>query len=292
MRSFLAYSFSFVLVSLVGFTEAGAQFSVGNPQPMKFEFYLGGGGATTLGNNISVEDMRSVMPDSELLGREYPGFSRRSDNYYGAGNVAVGATFNPFLKDDGSRKNIKLRVGFTRLNSESHGFSFNRNDRTPIDTLESATSGRTLVVDSVRQQNFSAGLGAQHYYLDLGVQFDSNWNSRWQGYVGANVSLGIMLAREANVSFSDWHYTDFADERFDNRNYRSEEEVRSLSNAFGFMAGISAGIAWQLASEHPFWSKVSLFGEWRPSMHISQAPEFGTYVTPISLSHFGVRIRA
>lgn len=281
-----------IACSFVSATEIRAQYSAESPQSVGFEFYLSSGGATTLGNNVSMADMLSVMPDSEILRREYPGFSSFSDNFNFAGNTSIGATFNPFLKDDGSRKRIKLRPGFTRFNSDSHGLSISRTDQAPFDTLVSGTSDRTLVVDSVRDQNLYANIGAQHYYLDLGVQFDSQWRSRWQGYVGANISLGIILAREARVYLYDQRYINFEDERFSGTDDNFEEEVRALPNAFGFMAGISAGLSWQVASEHPFWSRVSLFGEWRPSMHISQVPELGTYVTPISFSHFGLRIRA
>lgn len=284
--------FCFILFFLLAAFDGRAQYAPENPQPAQFEFYLSGGGTATLRNNVGMAEIRELLPESDLLNRDYTGFNRFTDSYYSGSNISFGAAFNPFLKDDGSRKNIKFRAGFTRFGTESHGFGMMRTVRTPIDTLVSGTSDRTLQVDSVREQNFSAGVAATQYYLDLGVQFDSNWNSRWKGYVGANISIGILLDRQVRVSLTDWRYNDFDNERFDDDNYQTEEEFRTLSNAFGFMAGISAGIGWQVSEAHPFWSNVSLFGEWRPSMHLSRVPEFGTYVTPISFSHFGIRVRA
>lgn len=243
-------------------------------------------------NAVGMADIRAVMPESDLLNRDYTGFNQFTDRYHGGGNVSFGAAFHPFLKEDGTRKNIKFRVGFTRFDAESHGFRMRSSERTAIDTLVSETSGRILRVDSVREQNFSAGVSAVHYCLDLGVQFDSDWKSRWKGYVGANVSFGIALDREVNVSLSDWRYNDFDRERFDSDHYRTEEEFLSLPNTFNFTAGVFAGLGWQISEAHPFWSNISLFGEWRPSMFISQSSEFGTYVTPVSFSHFGIRIRA
>lgn len=292
MKNRCAVLFSFCLLCSAASVDAWAQYSPEKPQPAQFEFYLSGGGAAGLTNAVGMSDFRALMPESDLLNRDYTGFNRFTDRYYGSGNVSFGAAFHPFLKEDGTRKNIKFRVGFTRFDTESHGFRMRSNVRTTIDTLVSETSGRTLNVDSVREQNFSAVARAVHYCLDLGVQFDSHWESRWKGYVGANVSFGIALDREVNVSLTDWRYNDFDGDRFDSENYSTEEEFLSLPNIFSFTAGVFAGIGWQVSDKHPFWSNISLFTEWRPNMFISRSSEFGTYVTPVSFSHFGIRIRA
>lgn len=256
-------------------------------------FHVSGGIVLSQSSGAGADDFRRLMPSSEIMARDLSAFTTGGDRLRLNNAFSFGTRWRPFKHDDGTRKRLHLRIGISVFGSSSHHFYSSGTDRYRVDTLVSPVTGSSLPIDSVRFREVRGRTGAEHYYLDLALQYETDWDSRWTGFAAVNLSFGLSTLRQSRAVM----YTDRSAEIGNDygfvigREHDFEEDFEFHTNGFGGMATLPLGIAWQLSESHPFLSSLQLCAEWRPGIHVSRLEGVGTYLSPISFSVIGFRIR-
>ncbi len=261
----------------------------------EFQFYLSTGSLFTGNNDAGFDALRRLDPESSVLSGNYPGYNSESGGWNYSNILSFGASFKPFKNEDGSRRNVRMRVGLSSLSVVPSSTSYFRESVSRADTLISASTGRVLLLDSVRSSSVSGFVASSMLYLDMALVWESDWESRWTGYVGGGLSFGISTSNVVNAYRSDW--TRIQGEGFweptrDAEEQDSANSTKRLGTAYGLMINAQAGLDWRLANSHPFWSRTSLYFEARPNLQMIGMSNFDTALMPGWISMFGIRIRA
>lgn len=259
-----------------------------------FSIFISGGGGGTLSQSMSLNAFRTLMPESELLNQDWSQFNNLSSSHSEFQNgFSFGAWLPAGTRADGSSRNGRFLLGISYINYKAAGLILDRETRTRIDTLVSATTGSSLFVDQIHSQNLSAEIRFYSLGLDVGYLFHSDWDSRWMAYGGAIVSIGAVLQANASVSYYENNRTqptvDHGTDEWSSDNFQREKET--LSGGFSAALQTPIGIDFRLSRKHAFWSNLSLYWEWRPSLRAAAVSGVDSNLTPGMVTLFGMRIR-
>lgn len=256
-------------------------------------FYISGGSVISRSLPAGADGFRGLMPSSDIMARDLRAFTSEKERIQFNNVFSFGARWQPFKQADGTPKRVHLRVGLSVFGSSSHHYRAAATERLPGDPSVSSATGSLLPTDTVLFREIRARTWARHYYLDLALQYETDWGSRWTGFAAVNLSFGPATLRQSRAVMFTERSTEIAGDNgfLIDREYDFAEEFQSHTNGFGGMVTVPLGIAWQLSDANPFLSNVELYAEWRPGIHISRLEGAGSYRSPVSFSVIGFRIR-
>lgn len=256
-------------------------------------FYISGGSVISRTLSAGADGFRDLMPDSDIMAADLSAFTSEKEQIQFNNAFSFGARWQPFKEADGAPKRVYLRIGLSVFGSSSHHYRAAAAERIPGDTLVSTATGSLLPVDTGRFREIRARTAAEHYYLDLALQYESNWGSRWTGFAAVNLSFGLTTLRQSRAVMYTERTSEIAGDKgfVIDREFDFAEDFQSHTNGFGGMVTLPLGIAFQLSETHPFLSTVQLCAEWRPGIHVSHLESLGTYWSPVSFAVIGFRIR-
>lgn len=261
-----------------------------------FNIFIAGGGGSALSQSASLNTFRALMPESVLLNEDFSDFRNNTSSSSGYQNgFSIGAWLPAGTRADGTQRNGRFLVGISYVSYQPMGVSLSRSTRTRIDTLVSPTTGNSLFVDSLHSRHLHADAQFYALGLDVGYMFHSKWDSRWMAYGGAIVSVGAIIQSNVSVSIYENNSTSPALNSSSSEGGwmggGQEREVQNLSAGFSAAFQTPIGIDFRLSRMHPFWSNLSLFTEWRPSLRVGAVSGVDTQLTPGLITMFGLRIR-
>ncbi len=258
---------------------------------MEASILIGFSGFSSADN--SLQNFKTLSPNSTILARDFSDFSISDGNVVNASSVfsaLIGFSFRD-KEGMGRKLNPVLRVGITFSNVGAIGLSMNRTTNTPYDTLVSNQTGNITTVDSVYYESVFADYSATQLQLDGSIIWRTAGPSRWSLFGGAGLRFGWGLNASTTVSSYSDSYLSIGD-NFANRDFvdtRSDFERFRNENSFSASAYLPFGLDYRLG-DNPFWSRIHFAAELRPSLSVQNIPELETVVAPSFSMVFGWRV--
>lgn len=254
--------------------------------------HLGGGGSGLDDRDLLLSDMRRLAEGSTILATDLGAFRETSSNWWEpitSRAWAVNVSLLPFRTDD--KRGPELRMGIEYAGGLVGELTLERADRTPYDTLRSATSSVVILVDSISMSRISMEHRGERIGVDGSLIFRTGGRSRWALFGGGGLAFGLRFNAGTRVRRIDERYVNYPG----NTAYSGEvlEQVEGIRNGGGgwFSAYLPVGVSFRLARRGDLLGRMDLFLESRPGILVQQVPELGTIFSAGSRSLFGVRLR-
>jgi hypothetical protein len=261
------------------------------------DLYLSSGAFTESPIYGTLQEFKTLAPQSVLLGQDLTGFKTSMGwmmNSSSSTSIALGLKFRN--KDQSSyRANPQLRVGLVYDRANPLSLYYYKNETKPYDTLSSSQSGTAYYVDSIKRTSYSMSYGYQQLRLDIALLFRTDPARRWSLYAGAAlagggsfntytyitkvVTEGIVTHDASGGTFTE-STTDFD---------LSFERFRNRSN-FSFWASVPLGIDFRLGKKRELLKRIHLYYEMRPGVNITFIPELRSYTTVSIHQALGIRV--
>lgn len=273
----------------LGVTSAFGQ----NYQPGKIDFSVGFGFRTTNAQMSTLEDYRTLFPNSTILEGDfnsygYPDFTFNTSSMV---NVLWGIQLK---QNEGFEQRLRAGVTFSGI-TPTFG-NFYNSSSFAYDTLTSSRTGEVTYLDSIYMENIFINTSQKQVGLDVAYLIKANHNGRWCFYGGVGLEIGALLNVEANISRSSYSYysndlgyyypNSIGHEYDDNR----QSEVQRLGGGFYTQLYLPVGLDLRLSMRNAFWRRMHLYTELRPSMGYSNS-ELSIQPVQLSVGYsvFGVR---
>lgn len=290
MKSILLSTFLCVLLVI----QVNAQDSISKPvKRMKVtDVFVQTGLFTEKGGMGSLEDFKTLAPNSILLNNDFTGFS--------SGNGFVINTNSMFSFNLGMRFSDKektkfmgnplLKMGVSYLNLNTLGTYYYKNEMSRGDTLTASQSGQVIYVDTINTTNYWMDYSSDQIRLDVSLVFSTNTEARWSLYTGMGFTAGISVNSKTYISHGDYTRADYYNPST-NTTYSenlstyagSSETFRNKSN-FGASIFLPMGVDFRIGKKNEFWKHIHLFYDIRPGLNIMAIPELGTFAN-VSIQH-------
>ena len=261
----------------------------------KLDFSFASGFQSSSPKQLSLEEYRSLLPQSELLKQD---FLNNGNNYYYDYYYFTAAPLLNFLWSYQIAVNPsfeqRLRIGVTYSGSTSVQSSFTNQTNTPYDTLTSSQTGGQTYVDSVYSEYLNVDYSQDQIGLDISYLLKSNPNARWGFYTGIGAVLGVSVNSEAYLWQNSYsYYTNSTGEFYPyNEDYydNGKSETYSLGSTFFGQIYLPIGVDFRLSKKNEFWKRMHLYTEMRPNMQIVTVEGLDTSVLlSYGWAAFGVR---
>ncbi len=272
----LTFCFLFASTALI------AQEKSGNIQITEAQVLLGSN--MSMVETMSLNDFKTIAPNSSILAKEYSGFS---NNFYNSTYTnpsftgLLGLTFK-------NKPNPLLRLGLGYSTRTLGTGSSSRFESFPYDTLTSGQTGQQIFLDSTHFQYMYGAYQSTYLSLDASLIFRTKPSARWSIYGGIGANVGMAFNSFLDVSFHDEHYTSSGN--YDQSNWSHEQERFAQKSHVASTIYVPMGLDFRLGKRSEFLNRLHLFVETRPSMTITSIPSLKTQLTPNITSSFGLRI--
>lgn len=276
MMKKLTFCFFFVSTALV------AQEKSCNIQITEAQVLLGTNMYTV--ETMSLNDFKSLAPNSSILAKDYSGFSQSLyTSTYGSSSYTglLGLTFK-------NKPNPLLRLGLGYSTRTLGTGSSSRYESFHYDTLTSGQTGQQIFLDSTHSQYMYGAYQSTYLSLDASLIFRTKPAARWSIYGGVGLNFGMAFNSFLDVSFDDEHYASSGN--YDQSNWSHEQERFAQKSHVASTIYIPMGLDFRLGKKSEFLNRLHLFLETRPSMTITSIPSLKTQLTPNITSSFGLRI--
>lgn len=225
------------------------------------------------------EDFRKLAPNSALVSQD---LSKFSNSLYtvNTGGAGINLMSSLRLKNHNTqefRQGAKLRIGISYRYSNFLSDSYNREERSPHDTLYSS-SGAPVFIDTVSQQSVGMNYELHSMSLHAALIWETDPSRRFSFYGGVGASVDHAIRARSIIHEHNFGYLTSDDERFrhDQRDSHygdmQQDEVENKLS-FGFGAYAPLGVNWSLGPQNTWLSRWHLFLEWRPGMDFRNIPE-------------------
>jgi hypothetical protein len=291
---------SFILVLLISLTHEvqGQEATPGTGKRIVVrEFWMNPGIYTTPRNNGSLEDFRQLVPTSLLLREPMEGYNTSAiviNNGGGGFATSIGIRFRD--RKGGYRHNPVLRVGLGHNSGDVLRRNVQRRDQITFDTLQSMTTGKILLQDSIRYSSYDMTYRADHLLLDVSLLFRTNPARQWSFYSGIGVAGGISLQARTIIlhsMFSQINIRTPEGKTLGTSDFNvsplREEQYRMPNNTV-LQGYVPLGVDLRVGTNNAFLRKLHLFKELRPGFLINHIPGHRT----VSFARFymggGIRV--
>ncbi len=276
------------ILGFVIFSNSNAQEKT--PRVRISEFHLQTGFQYYPNGTTSLEDFQKLAPNSILLKEDLSSYSSFGNYYNGAGNfssVHLGLTFK-------NHPNALLRVGITNMLGVSglqNGFT--KEDYFPYDTLTSSATGEQTFIDSVSSQSYFMNHSSRQIRLDAALIFRTDASARWSLFAGIGASLGVNYNATTFISYYRNSYINSQNGNSYNYGYNNgSEKTESFTtkNYLTTTAYIPMGVDFRIGKNQPFWKRLHLYYEIKPSISMTQIPALRTITTVNMTQALGLKV--
>ena len=196
------------------------------------------GSINSYGGSNSLQDFQDLFPNSELLNNDLSDF--KSNKWNTQNNAFALSALVAFKKADNNKLNYRFGLSYFSGNGLNNYLS--KETKNPYDTLESASTGKQIFIDSTYHDTYSLSYYYQQLSVEGAMTYGTNPTSKFSFYGGVGVSLGFRFNTETLIEHSSFtryesenkesDYDSFISE-FDHR--KTEEE--SVKNKSGISLG-------------------------------------------------------
>jgi hypothetical protein len=246
-----------------------------------------------IGNRInatqhaSIDYFKRMAPNSEILGMDYSEY--RYNNY---SSILSSGNYNALLGFQfKEKKNLLLRLGV--------GYSFDtylqtnayKEEHFAYDTLVSMQTSQMYFIDSVSTSSTNAYGTVDYVSFDASLVYRTNAEKRWSFYGGLGLNFALGFNNIVNVGSSKGAYITATDGSPVNWTRESTNEMYSVRNPFSATLFLPLGVDFRIGEKREFWEKVHLMSEIRPSISLTDFPDYVTVVAPSMIYSFGVKFK-
>lgn len=196
----------------------------------------------------------------------------------------------PFSKED--HLGPELRLGFIHAGWNERQATLQKMQRTPYDTLVSASTGQEYLVDSVHGSTYFISTKAERIGLDVSMVW--SYIGRWSLYGGVGVMGGPSVNARTYVQLENYEGITAAQgpSSYYPQGGDRQSTYETLKSGTGWWLStyVPIGIDFRLSKEHPFWKQLHLYYELRPQLLIQGSPELDSTVGTGLLANFGIRM--
>jgi hypothetical protein len=246
----------------------------------------------------SIDDFRALAPNSTLLPTNLDGYT--TNNFYYTNGSINSSFLLGFKFSDKEGKSYKwnpiFRAGLTYSANQSLSSSAYKEIRTPYDTLISTKTGESFAVDSTSYSSYYMEYYSQQLRLDISILFSTNPTARWTLFGGVGASVGASINAFTRISTYEYSYIiPYENQgvayynKYQDQNNQQEQITNEMN--IGYSAYIPLGVDFRISNNNPFWNKIHLFYEMRPSLNFTSIPELRTISNPAFQQGLGVKIQ-
>lgn len=254
----------------------------GAAQKLKFSdiYIYGGAGGSSTGalNSSEISNLESGL-NVPFVKQQY-GYGTQNSRF--TSQVGMMAAWE--IRNHPNRKH-KIRIGFSAgqydlnyYNSRGESYSYR------IDTLISATTGRTSYVDSFYTKNLYVYQDAQMFNINIDYLRTVNPRNKLSVYGGAGINVGLSMNNTIGANYSEYSYVNepYGSNRFgpnpngNQNNFRNESYTKELSMATSFRPYSLVGFNYKLSKRSPFLKHINIFTEFKMGLEINAMEELNT----------------
>jgi hypothetical protein len=252
----------------------------------------------------SLEEWRTIIPDSRILEVDLNDLDSGSDPVYGnsrgydGGLIGTSFSFGGAVRlgkraSPSPRMIQKLRFGTTYLGRSTVSQHWRDRVVGPYDTLTSSQTGEHFFIDTVRTTTYGASASFSRVGLDVLYVVERITQSRWRFQVGGGILAGMLLGgtgqaevyrtrQIVGLSYS-------TDDPYGVEYYQHiAREEFSIPDRIYWGVQAMIGVDHALGRSHPFWSNVLLHYELRPVLMVGAQID-GTTLSPSIHNLLGLR---
>ncbi|MBI1306589.1 MAG: hypothetical protein GC181_08245 [Bacteroidetes bacterium] len=255
--------------------------------------YVSSGGSFFLGYNYTLDDYRSIVPQSSILKQDLSEFHMEDNLPGGAVNFSILAGIP--IKS-GNRPSRELRIGVNQQYSYSQGL-LTVSDKYRLDTLHSDRTNSMFYIDSVHGQNIDFNHASEILQLDVSYIFRSNGVKRWSWFAGGGLRAGSSLRNRLSIDRWENDRIDISGNDVYGSNiwvfFNSKEiasETYNLKNFFALTAYIPLGVDFRIGNGAGLLHNTHLFVEGRPGLNVQLGTENGSRAFTNAGGQFGIRM--
>lgn len=247
--------------------------------------------------NLSVEDFKTLAPNSYLINEDISGFNQNQGIMGGPHNSIYTGSIGVIRKSSKGQKIIpqmRFGVNYTNRTLFSNGLSWSKSTHYDTVTLK---NGESIYMDSTSTKSHSMYYSSENLRLDASLIFRFNPTGRWSFFAGLGLVSGISINAKTRLLY-------YESERFITKypnNYASSTwienpEARQKNEEFkaktNFMTSLSCplGVDFRIIKKPGFWHNVHVFYELRPSINFTRIPELRTFTYANSQNGIGIRL--
>ena len=237
----------------------------------------------------SLDDLRKLAPQSDLLARDFSDFDQQAGgSYFNGGSLFMASLGLKFKKKDGSdyRANPQLRLGITYFSGTPLSAGVSRQESFVVDTLVSTVTGEIVLADSMVNQSYNMDYIADQLRLDAALIFRTKPEARWSLYGGFGVAAGISINPRTEVYYNTWDFDNESNSGFG----AYESERFNNQTSFGLLAYLPLGLDFRLGKNQEFWKRLHLFYEFSPGVNMTFIPELNTATNIALRNGLGLRV--
>lgn len=256
------------------------------------EFHVSSGTASMNLPSGSLEDFKTLAPNSVILTKD---FSLFNQSYWSPLGYRYGMNQSSMYSVQLGLQCAKMpkatfRVGITHLSNyglltASGGYSISA----PYDTLTSSQTGQQTILDTSYTKSYDLNYSNQQLRLDGAVIFRMFPEKRWSLHAGLGASFGYSYRANTNIRYSEYSSSSYSSSY--SGNYSSEQETFKNKNSLGASLYIPLGIDFGIGKKRSFWMPFHIYLETRPSLNINSISNLGITFSPGMSSALGLRIK-
>jgi hypothetical protein len=240
-------------------------------------------------SHLSLEDYRLMIPSSVILDNAVITSSGDPINkVFGPSVSTVG--MNLGLCPKSGTGTVRLGVLYQGAGMVSSFYHETLNSGT-FDTLTSAATGETFMVDSTRRETYFVDTRMEHIGLDVSMVFNTHYQ-RLNFFGGFGISGSASLNSKtfvSHVAMTEFEQ-DYATYTLQQNNV-FETEIFKHKSTFQGQLYIPMGIDLTLGKKRPVFTHTSLHLELRPALKLQQIPNSSLQASVVSSSFLGLKYR-
>jgi hypothetical protein len=276
------------------------------------DVYVQTGGISGRSLPGTVDDFRSLAPESVLLSNDLSGYSASAPNRgeyrtadpavitNGMFSAALGIQFSDKEKT-GYKANPQLRIGFNYFSGTNLRCTLYKEEHNPYDTLLSAQTGDEVYLDSMYVKEYAMEYRSDQIRLDASLLYRTNPAARVSLFTGIGITAGTSINALTQV-----HYNQSGEVQATDANGNSVYEYYSADGNYsttydqverfinhtnyGVSAYMPMGIDFRCGKRREFWQRTHLFFELRPGINGLSIPELPERVNACMQYGFGLKI--
>lgn len=233
----------------------------------------------------------NIVPRSDLLNQNFENFGS-SDVTKFSPSTSLGVQLGFAVKrkaEDDKKFSAVFNVGFQHASGPRLYTNALTEISTPVDTIIAFQTGQFVPIDSVVAQTYSAEMVCKQLRLDLSVVISSNPQNRLAVFCGFGVLAAQSITNLTTVKLNQFTY-------FNPTIPQVYESITAQEQIEKFRPGavqgggcyVPLGFRLRISNEHPFWSKVNLKLEMRPTLLMNNIPGLGRYWQTQYINQFGI----
>ncbi len=257
---------------------------------------ISGGFAYSSLTNNDYMDLYNNVEDNTYFITDPENYEQGFFTGFGAGYMpSIMLGFTPRKKGTGEFNfNREFRIKAGANIGARRTFGFNREIRTPYDTLMSSVGRPPVYVDSVYTHDAYYTENMFELTIGLSYLFKTNAEKRWYAYFGIGAEYGFAVQNSVQGWESENYYFTNVDNELYNYGSSAYESnnftTRSTSTMQFIRAYAPLGVNFRISNNNNFFKHFNLFVEFNPGVEVQMLSGQKTYINPyVGLSFAGIR---